>query len=122
MVPQRGYARPYVSAHGAAPDGLPPLGELTADDPFWRHPLGVIAGECVAHLGVAEPGYLAVVTETGSAASITQSAGHSWSEVARRHGPFLVLLEHYPAPEAEWLCGVASYVGRLQVVPRLSAM
>ena len=43
--------------------------------------------------------HLAVVTETGLVASVTESAGHIWAELARRHGPSLVLLEHYPAPE-----------------------
>jgi len=47
-----------------------------------------------------EPGHLAVVTETGSAASVTGSAGQIGAELARRYGPSLVLLEHHPAPEA----------------------
>jgi hypothetical protein len=47
-----------------------------------------------------EPGHLAVVTQTGSAASVTESAGQIWAELARRFGPSLVLLEHHPAPEA----------------------
>ena len=46
-----------------------------------------------------ELGHLAVVTETGSA-SVTESAGQIWAELARRYGPSLVLLEHHPAPEA----------------------
>ena len=45
-------------------------------------------------------GHLAVVTQTGSAASVTESAGQIWAELARRYGPWLVLLEHHPAPEA----------------------
>lgn len=45
------------------------------------------------------PGCLAVVTETGRAASITESAGRIWAVLAGPFGPFLVLLEHYPAPE-----------------------
>jgi hypothetical protein len=57
-----------------------------------------------AHLRVwlttgAEPGHLAVVTETRLGASVTESAGHIWAELARRYGPSVVLLEHYPAPE-----------------------
>ena len=88
----------------ASPDSLPPLGGLIADEPFWRFPLGSMAGEGVAHLRVwltagAVPGYLAVVTETGSAASVTESAGDIWAMLARRYGPSVVLLEHYPAPE-----------------------
>ncbi len=46
----------------------------------------------------SEPGYLAVVTETGQAASVTGSAGRIWAVLAGRFGPSLVLLEHYPAP------------------------
>jgi hypothetical protein len=88
----------------ASPDGLPPLGDLVADDPFWRYPSGTVAGEGVAQLRVwltagHEPGHLAVVTETGSAASVTASAGHIWVELTRTYGPSLVLLEHYPAGE-----------------------
>ena len=88
----------------ASPSDLPPLGELVADDPFWCYPSPTLAGEGVAHLRVwltagPEPGHLAVVTETGPAASVTESAGHIWTELARRYGPSLVLLEHYPAPE-----------------------
>ena len=48
-----------------------------------------------------EPGHLAVVTQIGPAASVTESAGQIWAELARRYGPSLVLLEHHPAPEAE---------------------
>jgi hypothetical protein len=43
---------------------------------------------------------LAVVTESGPAASVTESAGQIWAELARRYGSPLVLLEHHPAPEA----------------------
>ena len=42
---------------------------------------------------------MAVVTETGLAASVTESAGHIWAGLARRYGPYLVLLEHYLASE-----------------------
>ncbi len=45
-----------------------------------------------------ESGYLAVVTETGLAASVTESAGQIRAELARRYGPSLVLLRHYLAP------------------------
>ena len=88
----------------ASPADLPPLSSLVADEPFWRYPLATLAGEGVAYLRVwlttgPEPGHLAVVTETGSAAAVTASAGCIWAELARRFGPSLVLLEHYPAPE-----------------------
>ena len=87
----------------ASRDSLPPLGELIADEPFWRYRTGT-AGEGVAHLRVwlmagPEPGHLAVVTETGAAAEVTESAGHIWAELADRYGPSLVLLEHHLAPE-----------------------
>jgi hypothetical protein len=67
----------------ASPSDLPPLGELIADEPFWRYPSATTAEEGVAHLRVwlttgAEPGHLAVVTETGLGASVTESAGHIW--------------------------------------------
>jgi hypothetical protein len=46
-----------------------------------------------------EPGYLAVVTQTSSATEVTESAAHIWAELARRHEPPFVLLEHHLAPE-----------------------
>jgi hypothetical protein len=63
----------------ASPDSLPPLGELIADEPSWHYPASLTAGAGVAHLRVwltedPEPGHLAAVTETGSAAGVTQSA------------------------------------------------
>ena len=90
----------------ASPSDLPPLGELVADDPFWRYPSGILGRKGVAQLRVwltagPEPGHLAVVTETGLAAFVTESAGHTWTELARRYGPSLVLMEHYLAPEGE---------------------
>ena len=73
----------------ASPDRLPPLGELIAGEPFWRYPIGPTDREGVAHLRVwltagRQPGHLAVVTQTGSAASVTESAGQIWAEFARR--------------------------------------
>jgi hypothetical protein len=89
----------------ASPDSLPPLGELIADEPFWQYPASLTAGTGVAHLRVwltrhPEPGHLAVVTETGSAAQVTQSAGQIRAQLGRRYGPSLVLLEHCLVPEA----------------------
>ena len=40
-----------------------------------------------------------MVTPTRPAASVTESAGQIWAELARRYGPFVVLLEHNLAPE-----------------------
>ncbi len=88
----------------ASADDLPPLGELVADEPFWRYPAAP-AREGVAHLRVwttaaVPPGYLAVVTETGGAASVTESAGRIRAMLAGRYGASLVLLEHNLAPES----------------------
>jgi hypothetical protein len=91
----------------ASPESLPPLGDLIADEPFWRYPLGsALAGQGVAHLRTwltagPEPGHLAVVTQTSSAASVTESAPQIWAALARGYGPSVVLLEYHPAPETE---------------------
>jgi hypothetical protein len=87
----------------ASADDLPPIGELIVDEPFWRHPAWGLAAEGVAHLRIwttatDPPGHVAVVTETGLGASVTESAGRIWAELVRRYGPSLVLLEHHPAP------------------------
>jgi hypothetical protein len=87
----------------ASVEDLPQLGDLVADEPFWRYPAGGRDREEVAHLRMwlttgPEPGYLAVVTETGLA-SVTESAGHIRAALARRYGPAVVLLEHHLAPE-----------------------
>jgi hypothetical protein len=86
----------------AAAGDLPPLGELVADEVFWRYPSGTPGRVGAAHLRVwlttgAEPGHLAVVTETGQAASVTASAAAIWAELSGRYGPRLVLMEHSPA-------------------------
>src|SRR5437899_593920 len=88
----------------ASADELPQLGDLIADEPFWRYPAAGPGREEIAHLRVwltADPelGHLAVVTETGPAASVTESAGHIRAGLARRYGPTAVLLEHHLAPE-----------------------
>jgi hypothetical protein len=56
----------------ASPESLPPLGELIADEPFWRYRTGTTA-EGAAHVRVwltaaPERGHLAIVTGTGGAA------------------------------------------------------
>ncbi len=88
----------------ASADDLPPIAELIADEPSWRHLAWGLAAEGVAHLRIwttaaDPPGHAAVVTETGLGASVTESAGRIWAELVRRYGPSLVLLEHHPAPE-----------------------
>jgi hypothetical protein len=97
----------WQAAHADArlPADLPPLGELIADDPFWHSPSPATAGDGMAHLRVwttatTPPGRLAVVTETGLAASVTESAGRIRAALARRYGPSLVLPGHHLAPES----------------------
>jgi hypothetical protein len=87
----------------ASADDLPALGELVADEAFWRYPSGTPGREGVAHLRVwrtagTGPGHLAVVTETGG--SVTRSAAAIRGELARRYGAAVVLLEHYPAADS----------------------
>jgi hypothetical protein len=87
----------------ASVDDLPQLGKLAADEPFWRYRAAGLDREEIAHLRVwlttgPEPGYLAVVTETGPGACVTESAGHIRAGLARRYGPAVVLLEHHLAP------------------------
>jgi hypothetical protein len=90
----------------ASASGLPPLGELVADDRFWRYPPGTLAREGVAQLRVwvtaaTPPGHLAVVTETSLAASVTNSAGYIRAELAHWYGSSLVLLEYSPVEAGE---------------------
>jgi hypothetical protein len=92
----------------ASADALPALGELVADEAFWRYPAGAPGREGAAHLRVwrtAGPGHLAVVTETGLDGSVTKAAAAIWTELARRYSPGLVLLEHSPAGESEGSAG-----------------
>ena len=70
----------------ASAGDLPPIGELVADDLFWRYLAGSLRREGVAHLQVwttatVPPGDLAVVTETGHTGSVTESAGEIWAEL-----------------------------------------
>jgi hypothetical protein len=72
--------------------------------PFWRYPSACLAGEGVARLRVwAAPsgtGHLAVVTELGLGASITNSIEDIWDDLRARWPDGLTLLEHYPAAES----------------------
>jgi hypothetical protein len=86
----------------ASADDLPALGELVADEAFWRYPTGTPGRDAVAHLRVwraADPGHghIAVVTETGAEGAVTKSAASIWGELTRGFGLSLVLLEHCPA-------------------------
>jgi hypothetical protein len=90
----------------ASPDSLPSIGELIADEPFWRYPLDATARQGVTHLRVwltagPEPGHLAVITQTSSAAAVTESAPHIWAALALRYGLSVVLLAYHPTPETE---------------------
>ncbi len=84
--------------------GLPPLGELVTDDPCWRYPSACLAGEGIAHLRVwvtaDRSGYLAVVSETGLGASITNSIEDIWDVLAALYPGPLTLIEHYPVGES----------------------
>jgi hypothetical protein len=76
----------------ASPGDLPPLGELVADEPFWRHPAWGLAAEGVAHLRIWTtatdlPGHVAVVTEIGLRAPVTESAGRIWADMVGRLRP-----------------------------------
>jgi hypothetical protein len=83
---------------------LPPLGDLVADDPFWRYPSGCAASEGVARLRVwmaaGGAGHLAVVTELGLGASVTNSVPDIWRVLRSRWPGPLTLLEHWPAAES----------------------
>jgi hypothetical protein len=81
---------------------LPPLGELVTDDPWWRYPSACLAGDGIAHLRVwaAGGGHLAVVSETGIGASVTNSITGIWAVLAARYPGPLTLIEHYPAAES----------------------
>jgi hypothetical protein len=88
----------------ASAGDLPPLGERIVDDPSWRYPAGTPAREGVAHLRVwltpgTPRGHLAVVTDTGITASVTDSIEHIWAMLAGLYGRSLVLLEHHPVAQ-----------------------
>ena len=88
----------------ASPSDLPPLGELVAEEPFWRYPSATMAGAGAAHLRVwlttgAEPGHLAVVTENRPRSLRHRVRRTHLGRAARRSGPSVVLFEHYLAPE-----------------------
>jgi hypothetical protein len=83
---------------------LPLLGALIADDPWWPYPSACLAGGGIAHLRVwmldGQDGHLAVVTETGLGASVTNSIEFIWRKLIRLYPGPLTLLEHYPAAES----------------------
>ena len=101
----------------ASADNLPPLGELVADVAFWRYPSATGGG--AAHLRVwltagRAPGHLAVVTETGAVAEVTESAGYIWAELTRRYDSSLVLLEASPHWETLGRAGQSGEINLLR--------
>jgi hypothetical protein len=72
---------------------------MHTDNPFWRYPSACAAGEGVGHLRVwicPAAAHLAIVTEMGLGASITNSIEDIWAALATGCGGRLVLLEHWP--------------------------
>lgn len=89
---------------------LPNPTELLADHQQWRYPSQCIAGYGIGRLRVWDgeramtsatlPYLLAIVTETGQGASITNSIESIRAELATLYpGENLVLLEHWPADQ-----------------------
>jgi hypothetical protein len=69
---------------------------------IWRYPSAALADVGIARLPVwltagPEPGHLAVVTETGPAASITESVRRIWAGIARETGLTSCCLSTTPA-------------------------
>lgn len=89
----------------SSPYGLVPLPAprgLVTNDPFWRYPSQAGAGEGIAHLRVWRTGHghLAIVSEVGLGASITNSAEHIYAALAATYGARgLIVLEHWPADQ-----------------------
>ena len=87
----------------ASADDLPPLGELVADDPFWRYPAWGLGGKAS---GTCASGRLRPLLRATWPLS-PRPASDLRHRVRRAHlgraGPqvraLLVLLEHYLAPE-----------------------
>lgn len=95
---------------------LPPLGVLIADDPWWRYPSPFCAaGDGIAHLRVWDTpagGHVAVVTEAGLGASVTNSAEGIIGALQARYGHPLTLLEHWPDGETiTWPVGAPTVLG-----------
>lgn len=82
---------------------LPDVAELVRDEPHFRYDSTCGPQRGSAHLRVwrcapAEPGtarWLAVVTEIGDGASISNSAAEIWHALANQYGQALVLLEYW---------------------------
>jgi hypothetical protein len=71
-----------------------------ADDPAWRYDSSVAAGYGVARLRAwraMDGQVVAIVTESGEGASVTNSAEHIHRALLERFGPGTVVIEHYLA-------------------------
>ncbi|MGW0633776.1 hypothetical protein [Streptomyces sp. NPDC002758] len=96
-------SQPTTAAHPfpALPRIADAQDNLITDDPAWNYRSGCAAGGGMAHLRVwadsTSPvrGHLAIVTETGLGATITNSAGEIWAELAQRYPGPLVVIEHW---------------------------
>jgi hypothetical protein len=80
------------------PELTEPL-EVVQAEIRWRYSSSCAAGYGEAQLVVwrAEAGHIAVVTELGIGASITNSVEHIWRALVETYGQPLVLLEHWLA-------------------------
>ena len=109
----------------ASPDSLPPVGDLIADEPFWRYRAGASGRALPTSAGgsprILSPATWPVVTETGTASGITEPAEHIWAALARRYGPSLVLPEHHPAPQTGERGQILDLVRRCRRQPALHA-
>jgi hypothetical protein len=90
----------------ASPDSLPPIGDLIADEPFWRYRsaprLGRELRTCACGLPrrlsqAACPLSLRLAPRLRSRSLLRISGPHS----SAAHWPSVVLIEHYLAPETE---------------------
>ena len=82
---------------------LPVLRELIRDEPSWRYTCGTLAGKGFCRLRVWTGGEnlrVAVVSESGRGASVTNSAEMIWSALKEDYPGALLLLEHYPASQS----------------------
>lgn len=82
---------------------LPEPGDLVCDDPAYRYDSDCGPGYGRTHLRVwrcgdaEQPTWLAMITEIGDGATVTNSAAHIWSALVEEYGPELVVLEHWNA-------------------------
>ncbi|MEV6527388.1 hypothetical protein AB0M43_36240 [Longispora sp. NPDC051575] len=88
------------------PPVLPVPGRLLLDQIAWEYPSPCAAGSGLARLRIWQtttpsPGHLALVTDSGIGASITNSIAEIWHTLRNALGAPLWLLEHWPADASE---------------------